>query len=112
MAWRCRFLAARPSQDGRVVAENDLVKNCRVHPTHWLISTQVMVQGDEAPLDWAALQDVCAYEGFGEVHGEEGDGADGDGAEDSSDSDSDASDSSGGEPLFGPVAPPRVEADL
>ena len=20
---------------------NDLVKNCRVHPTHWLISTQV-----------------------------------------------------------------------
>ena len=29
MAWRCRFLAARPSQDGRV------------HPTHWLISTQI-----------------------------------------------------------------------
>jgi hypothetical protein len=28
MARRCRFLAARPSQDGRV------------HPTHWLISTQ------------------------------------------------------------------------
>ena len=27
MAWRCRFLAARPSQAG-------------VHPTHWLISTQ------------------------------------------------------------------------
>jgi len=79
-----------------------------------LISTQVveaeelrvMVQGDEAPLDWAALQDVCAYEGFGEVHGEEGDGADGDGAEDSSDSD--ASDSSGGEPLFGAVTQPRV----
>ena len=22
---------------------NDLVKNCRVHPTHWLISTQVVV---------------------------------------------------------------------
>ena len=22
---------------------NDLVKNCRVHPTHWLISTQVLV---------------------------------------------------------------------
>ncbi len=44
---------------------------------HWLISTQVveaeelrvMVQGDEAPLDWAALQDVCAYEGFGEAVG-------------------------------------------
>ena len=24
---------------------NDLVKNCRVHPMHWLISTQVL-QGD------------------------------------------------------------------
>jgi hypothetical protein len=35
MAWRCRFL------DGRVIARNDLVKNCRVHPTHWLISTQL-----------------------------------------------------------------------
>ena len=30
---------------------------------------RVMVQGDEAPLDWAALQDVCAYEGFGEAVG-------------------------------------------
>ena len=35
MAWRCRFLTARRGQHG-----NDLVKNCRVHPTHWLISTQ------------------------------------------------------------------------
>ena len=33
MAWQCRFLAARPSQDGRVVAEN---------PTHRLISTQIL----------------------------------------------------------------------
>jgi hypothetical protein len=33
MAWRCRFLTARPSQDARVTA--------RVPPTHWLISTQV-----------------------------------------------------------------------
>ena len=24
MAWRCRFLAARPSQDGRVIAEKRL----------------------------------------------------------------------------------------
>ena len=90
-----------------------------------------MVQGDEAPLDWAALQDVCAYEGFGEVHGEgasdgDGDGGDGeastppeDGSGDGGDSaaaasssDSDASDSSGGEPLFGAVTEPRVEADL
>ena len=37
MAWRCRFLTARPSQP-----RNDLVKNCRVHPTHWLISTQLV----------------------------------------------------------------------
>ena len=29
MAWRCRFLTARPCQDGHVIAENDLVKNCR-----------------------------------------------------------------------------------
>ena len=33
MAWRCRFLTARRSQDGRVVAE---------HPTHQLISTQTL----------------------------------------------------------------------
>ena len=67
---------------------------------------RVMVQGDEAPLDWAALQDVCAYEGFGEIHGEESDGA-----EDSSDSDA-TSDSSGDGPLFGALTELRVEADL
>ena len=33
IAWRCRLLAARPSQHGRVIAE---------HPTHWLISTQAL----------------------------------------------------------------------
>ena len=33
MAWRCRFLAARPSQ--RAIAEKN------EHPTHRLISTQV-----------------------------------------------------------------------
>ena len=32
MAWRCRFLAARPSQVGRVIA---------VHPTYWLIYAQM-----------------------------------------------------------------------
>ena len=26
---------------------NDLVKNCRVHPTHWLISTQVKASADD-----------------------------------------------------------------
>ena len=77
-----------------------------------------MVQGDEAPLDWAALQDVCAYEGFGEAVG----GADeastpavnDDMSVDSArlfvnegSEDPDASDSSG-EPLFGAVTEPRV----
>ena len=77
-----------------------------------------MVQGDEAPLDWAALQDVCAYEGFGEAVG----GADeastpavnDDMSVDSArlfvnegSEDSDASDASG-EPLFGAVTEPRV----
>ena len=32
--------AASPSRD-------DLVKNCRVHPTHWLISTQVKKKKEE-----------------------------------------------------------------
>ena len=46
MAWQWRrFLAARPSQDGRAIAEHDLVKNCRA-PTHWLISTQVAIIED------------------------------------------------------------------
>ena len=88
--------------------------------THWLISTQVveaeelrvMVQGDEAPLDWAALQDVCAYEGFGEAVGGADDAAtppvnDDMSADVEASSDSDASDSSG-EPLFGAVTEPRV----
>ena len=39
MAWRCRFLAARRSQPPS--PRNDFVKNYRVHPTHWLVSTQV-----------------------------------------------------------------------
>ena len=29
---------------------NDLVKNCRVHPTHWLISTQHATPGFKAPM--------------------------------------------------------------
>ena len=33
MAWWCRFLTTRPSQDGRVIVE-------KLYPTHWLISTQ------------------------------------------------------------------------
>ena len=36
---------------------NDLVKNCRVHPTHWLISTQVpTAELGFAPLQTSALQ--------------------------------------------------------
>jgi len=35
---------------------------------------RVMVQGDEAPLDWEVLQGVCAYEGFGESAPAGGDG--------------------------------------
>jgi len=41
MAWRCRFLTARPSQQAALSLRNDLVKNYQVHPTHWLISTQI-----------------------------------------------------------------------
>ena len=48
MAWRCRFLAARPSQAAASSPRNDLVKNRRVHPTHWLISTQVATRSDGA----------------------------------------------------------------
>ena len=35
---------------GRVIAErrNDLVKNCRVHPAHWLISTQAPAHAHDA----------------------------------------------------------------
>ena len=42
---RCRGDAGSSPPDGASTAasspRNDLVKNCRVHPTHWLISTQV-----------------------------------------------------------------------
>ena len=40
MAWRCRFLAARRARTAASSPRNDLVKNFRVHPAHWLISTQ------------------------------------------------------------------------
>ena len=67
MAWRCRFLAARPSQVGRVVAEKKIfVKNCRVHPTHWLISTQVVGGRTDQYEKWnfqrtSRLADVWIY---------------------------------------------------
>ena len=32
---------------------NDLVKNCRVHPTHWLISTQVLGSAGLVARDWS-----------------------------------------------------------
>jgi hypothetical protein len=34
MAWRCRFLTARGARTAAPSPRNDLVKNCRVHPTH------------------------------------------------------------------------------
>ena len=37
MAWRCWFITAGRGQHGSIIAKKDLVKNCRVHPTHWLI---------------------------------------------------------------------------
>ena len=40
MAWRCRFFTARPSQDGRVIAEKGLSEEF-ARPTHWLVCTQV-----------------------------------------------------------------------
>jgi len=51
MAWRCRFLTARPSQDSRVIAEKRLSEELSVHPTHWLISTQraTMKPGSPSP---------------------------------------------------------------
>jgi hypothetical protein len=57
MAWRCRFLTARPSQDGHVIAEKKiLVKNCRVHPTHWLISTQLTTPSARAAFSKSCVE--------------------------------------------------------
>jgi hypothetical protein len=53
MASRCRFLAARPSQDG-----DD-------HPTHWLISTQVLPFEDTHACLLQSLKDYL------DTHGEE-----------------------------------------
>ena len=61
MAWRCRFLTARPSHTAASSPRNDLVKNCRVHPTHWLISTQV------AAVASVWLLGAEGFEGFGHV---------------------------------------------
>ena len=41
MAWRCRFVSARRSRHGRVIAEKRLNEELSVHPT-LLISTQVL----------------------------------------------------------------------
>ena len=41
----CGDASSSPLDRARTAAlspRNDLVKNCRVHPTHWLISTQVL----------------------------------------------------------------------
>ena len=57
MAWRCQFLAARPSQDGSVIAEKRLSEELSVHPTHWLISTQTSA----APRREARVPRACKY---------------------------------------------------
>ena len=54
MASRCRFLAARPSQDG----DDE-------HPTHWLISTQVLPFEDTHACLLQSLKDYL------DTHGEE-----------------------------------------
>ena len=43
--WRgdARFLTARRSSAAASSPRNDLVENYRVHPRHWLISTQALV---------------------------------------------------------------------
>ena len=41
MAWRCRFLAAQPSQNGRVIAEKGLSEELSGAPDTLMISTQV-----------------------------------------------------------------------
>jgi len=62
MAWRCRFLTARP--------RTDLVKNCRVHPTHWSISTQAFATWPGLPgrasrrWPWPSF---CRVDGVGDV---------------------------------------------
>ena len=52
--WRSDAVSS-PLDRARTAASsprNDLVKNCRVHPTHWLISTQLVTLG------------ICAGVGF------------------------------------------------
>ena len=39
---------------------NDLVKNCRVHPTHWLISTQVQTVSLESERPFLEGATLCA----------------------------------------------------
>ena len=51
MAWRCRFLAADRARAVASSPRNDLVKYCRVHPTDWLISTQVSGRCAKALVD-------------------------------------------------------------
>ena len=60
MAWRCRFLTARTSHDGRVIAE---------HPTHWLIPTQAWRDPERAFAPVFVVvrgEDACPVSGVGE----------------------------------------------
>ena len=48
---------------------DDLVKNCRVHPTHWLISTQVLTALKRDGKARAPRYDKTAFGGFGDRAG-------------------------------------------
>ena len=67
MAWPCRFLTTRRRQHGRIVADNDFVKNYRVHPTHWLIYAQVLCWRELSGV--LALVALCAGDGAAEIFG-------------------------------------------
>ena len=48
---------------------NDLVKNCRVHPTHWLISTQnVTIESDHQYTHLFLAEHALPDAGEGETH--------------------------------------------
>ena len=60
IAWRCRFLAARRARTAASSPRNDLV-----HPTHWLISTQVPTTraGSATASAIASMESVDVFDG-------------------------------------------------
>ena len=74
MAWRCQFLAARPSQDGHVIAEKRLSEELSVHPTHWLISTQARAEREKRAVAPLIFRVACDDGMLGDVPLRKGDG--------------------------------------